>query len=97
MKFCILPFLNNPKDQDPSYKMDLDFGDCFGKEKTLSFNRRNTVVAIVQGNEMPSFKVNGYTSMFFSAIFSKRGNFWGLNIGITVRAAYIAENYIISE
>ena len=33
MKFAIkrvLPFLNNPKDQDPSYKMDLDFWDCFG-------------------------------------------------------------------
>ena len=28
MKFCyiqILHFLNNPKDLDPSYKMDLDF------------------------------------------------------------------------
>ena len=24
----VLPFLNNPNDLDPSYKMDLDFGDC---------------------------------------------------------------------
>ena len=24
----ILPFLNNPKDLDPSYKMDLDFWHC---------------------------------------------------------------------
>ena len=29
----VLPFLNNPKDLDPSYKMDLDFLDCFGREK----------------------------------------------------------------
>ena len=25
----VLPFLNNPKDLDPSYKTDLDFLDCF--------------------------------------------------------------------
>ena len=25
----VLPFLNNPKDLDLSYKMDLDFWDCF--------------------------------------------------------------------
>ena len=24
----VLPFLNNPKDLDPSYKMDQDFCDC---------------------------------------------------------------------
>ena len=28
----VLPFLNTPKDLDPSYKMDLDFWDCFGKK-----------------------------------------------------------------
>ena len=36
MKFWyiqVLPFLNNPKDLDPSYKMDLDFQDCFGRKK----------------------------------------------------------------
>ena len=32
-----LPFLNNPKDLDPSYKMDLDFWDCFGRKKTPSY------------------------------------------------------------
>ena len=31
----ILTFLNNPKDLDPSYKMDLDFWNCFGREKNL--------------------------------------------------------------
>ena len=41
MKFCYntsLPFLNNPKDLDPSYKiykMDLDFCDCFGMKKNV--------------------------------------------------------------
>ena len=29
----VLSFLNNPKDLDPSYKMDLDFWDCFGRKK----------------------------------------------------------------
>ena len=36
LQFCCntsIPFLNNPKDLDPSYKMDLDFWDCFGREK----------------------------------------------------------------
>ena len=27
-----LPFLNNPKDLDPSYKTDLDFWDCFARK-----------------------------------------------------------------
>ena len=29
----VLPFLNNLKDLDPSYKMDLDLWDCFGGKK----------------------------------------------------------------
>ena len=29
----VLPFLNSPNDLDPSYKMDLDFWDCFGRKK----------------------------------------------------------------
>ena len=36
MKFCYntsLPFLNNPKDLDPSFKMDLDFWNCFGRKQ----------------------------------------------------------------
>ena len=28
------PFQNNPKILDPSYKMDLEFWDCFGRTKT---------------------------------------------------------------
>ena len=31
----VLPFLNNPKDLDPSYKTDLDFWDCFGRKNTV--------------------------------------------------------------
>ena len=31
--FTLLPFLNDPKDLDLSYKMDLDFWDCFGNKK----------------------------------------------------------------
>ena len=40
----VLPFPNNAKDLDLSYKMDLDFWDCFGREKTPSYKQRNTVV-----------------------------------------------------
>ena len=29
----VLPFLNNPKDLDPSDKTDLDFWDCSGRKK----------------------------------------------------------------
>ena len=28
-------FQNNPKNLDPSYKMDLDFGDCLGRVKLV--------------------------------------------------------------
>ena len=27
--------VNNPKNLDPSYEMDLDFLDCFGRENTI--------------------------------------------------------------
>ena len=64
MEFCFeigFPFINNPKNPDPSYKTDLDFLDCFGRTsyKTelnflglfwkgeISFGRRNTVIALV--------------------------------------------------
>ena len=29
------PFLNNPKDLDPSYEMDLEFQDYFGRKKPV--------------------------------------------------------------
>ena len=29
-------FQNNPKNLDPSYKMDLDFWDCLGRVKLVS-------------------------------------------------------------
>ena len=29
----VLPFLNNPKDLDLSYKTDIDFWDCFGRKQ----------------------------------------------------------------
>ena len=28
-------FQNNPKDLDPSYKMDLDLWDCLGRDKLV--------------------------------------------------------------
>ena len=47
----VLPFQNNPKDLDPSYKMDLDLWktdldlwDCFGSKKNPSYIQGNTVL-----------------------------------------------------
>ena len=31
----IFSFQNNPKDLDPSYKMDLDLWDCLGRVKLV--------------------------------------------------------------
>ena len=39
----VFPLQNNVKSLDPSYKMDLDFWDCFGMGKSLSYNSINTV------------------------------------------------------
>ena len=49
-------FLNNPKDLDLSYKTDLDLLDCFGRKKTLSYNRRNMVVPCILHNEKLSLQ-----------------------------------------
>ena len=42
----VLPFLNNPKDLDPSDKTDLDFGIVLEGKKTPSYKRRNTVISM---------------------------------------------------
>ena len=41
----VLSFLNNPKDLDPSYKMDLGFWIVFEGKKNPSYNWRNMVIA----------------------------------------------------
>ena len=33
-------FWNNPRDLDLSYKMDLDFWDCFGRKKTVLYAKK---------------------------------------------------------
>ena len=43
----VVPFLNNPKDLDPSYKTDLDFWD-FSEGINPSYNRKNTVFLFLQ-------------------------------------------------
>ena len=48
MKFALIrlaPFQNNPKDLDPSYKTDQDFGIFLEGKKSSSYNRRNTVIS----------------------------------------------------
>ena len=52
----VLPFLNNPKHLDPSYKLDLDFWDCFGRKKT-SYKRRNMVITKVKFKPSSGFQV----------------------------------------
>ena len=37
----VLPFLNNPKDLDPSYKVDLDFLGLFWKGKKLCLTAKD--------------------------------------------------------
>ena len=34
-KTSVFSFQNNPKDLDPSYKMDLDLWDCLGRVKLV--------------------------------------------------------------
>ena len=36
-KTDVFLFQNSPKNPDPSYKMDLDFWDCFEKENTIIY------------------------------------------------------------
>ena len=46
MKFYYNSSFTLPKqsnDLDPSYKMDLDFWDCFRRKQTPSYNHRNMV------------------------------------------------------
>ena len=63
VKFCYntsLTFLNEALDL--SYKMDLDFWNCFGRKKTLSYNRRNKVVK----NLSPLVHIKSGVLIFFS-------------------------------
>ena len=48
----VLPFLNNPRDEDPSYKTDLDFFGLFCKEKPQSYKRRITIAMYAQISRM---------------------------------------------
>ena len=52
VKIRVLPFLNSPKDLDPSNKTELYFWDCFGRKKTLSYNQRNMVGHMKTGPEL---------------------------------------------
>ena len=65
LQFCCntsLPFLNNPKDLDPSYKMDLDFWNCFRRKITPSYDRRN-MVDICWYSEQTIFCIGTFSSM----------------------------------
>ena len=60
IKLCVidvhvLPFLNIPKDLDPSYKTYLDCWDCFVRKKTLSYSPRNMVLKFYFRSECSLF------------------------------------------
>ena len=57
----VLPFLNNPKDLELSYRTDLDFWDCFRRKKNSVLKDRNTVDFIISQTARCS-KVNNIQS-----------------------------------
>ena len=60
MKFCYdmgFPIKNNPKDLDPSYKMDVGFLGCFRRETPPSYKQRN----IVNGTVLLTCKRRSHT------------------------------------
>ena len=80
MKFCYntsFIFLNNPKYLDPSYKMDLDIWDCFGRKKTPSYNQRNTVMIY---GELVHFQRKELCHLLFLPPLSQ-GSHKGKNLG----------------
>ena len=55
----ISPFQNNPKDLDPSFKMDLDLWDCFGRKKLHLIIEEIRLLKMVSGD--PANKDNSRT------------------------------------
>ena len=80
----MLPFLNNPKDLDPSYKMDLDLWDCFGRKnlhlitEEIRYNFCNLLFALVDimDYSLTQLHTGGlfHCDMLDNSIF----HFWGL-------------------
>ena len=51
-KTSFFPFQNNPKNLDPSYKIDVDLLDCFGKVKLViiaKFQRTDLLICSHSG------------------------------------------------
>ena len=72
-------FHNNPKDLDLSYKMDLDFWDCFVSKKLCHITEE---VQYAAAASLKGFKINNYTSTFFmpflprTTIFTEKKNMY---------------------
>ena len=63
----ILPFLNNPKDLDPSYKMDLDFWHCFGRKNLHLISEKIQDLfsnSLAQNLLLQTFDVSSQTSQY---------------------------------
>ena len=61
----VLLFLNNAKDLDPSYKMDLDFRNCFGRGKKLHlFSKEIRYMYDFQAEE-PKQKHYAFSKIYF--------------------------------
>ena len=85
-----MPFLNNLKDLDPSYQTDLDFWDCFGRGKSSSYKRRNTVLPILSRSE----KKETQTTQPFQEINDLAGKALGSQ-GINLKEADVCNKYNI--
>ena len=73
----ILPFLNNRKDLDPSYKTDLDLWDCFRRknlclltEKIRYLGHNDIVISFFTGSITVTFVIDGNTTDVNSTAYS---------------------------
>ena len=58
MVIRVLPFLNNPKLLDPSYKMDLGFWDCFGRKKLCLITKEIRYPVPIKEDKLDSLTLN---------------------------------------
>ena len=94
----MLPFLNNPKDLDPSYKTDLDLWDCFG--------RKNLRLITEEIRYICSQTQSAYVTFIFISLhnpsFSEKWYKFVISIGLIrlpssyIRIVYLKAMYILS-
>ena len=60
-------FQNNPKNLDPSYKMDLDLWDCLGRVKLAKFHTTDLVICShsMEGKTLSLSPINHGKFLFY--------------------------------